>query len=91
MCVDVFVLMVFVGGELEGGDFGDDVVGEACGDEEIDALFGVVAGDEFVEFGGDAFGADAVDFLGHGGHGLVDAWGDGESELGGEACCAKHA
>ena len=83
--------VVLVALQPQGGQFGQDVVGDPGGDQQIQPGARVVGEEGPGQFVADPFGGDDADAPGHVGHGGTHLVGDGESELGGEPGRPHHA
>ena len=83
--VDVLVALVLVHGGDEGRDLGQDDVGDARVDHQLDAATRVGRDDEALELGADALGGDDLEARGHGFHRVHDVQVDVEAQLGAKA------
>ena len=89
--VDVLVALVLVHGGDEGGDLGQDDVGDARVDHQFDAATRIGRDDEALELGADALGRDDFEARGHGFHRVHDVHVDVEAQLGAKAGRAHDA
>ena len=83
--VDVLVALVLVDGLAQGAQLGQDDVGHAGVDHELQSAPGPGADEQALELGAHALGGDDLQAGGHLLHGGHDVHLDVEAELGGEA------
>ena len=91
VAVDVLVLHVLVGLQLQRGNLGQNIRSQTGGHQQVDALPGKRAEHEFVQLSLYALSGDPLDLRGHVAHRVEHPVRHGEAKLGDEAGRAQHA